>query len=264
MISLDHDLHIHTRLSPCCTDENQTPPQILSICRTLGLRKIGFANHAWLNCRPAPADWAPNETGFAALAQEIAAETPPPVILCGCEADTLGPGRFSISRPFAASLDYVILAANHFHFRDLVDQPPVITPAGIGDHLVRMFLTAVRSGLADIIPHVFMPMGYWEFYESGVAAIRDELFLEVFEEAAAAGVAIEVTAVYLPPPPGGTRRTWNIATPLRVLTLAKQAGCKFTLGTDSHSLSTLPHLQRLEPLVRQLALEPEDLHPIAR
>ncbi|MDD3117604.1 MAG: PHP domain-containing protein [Victivallales bacterium] len=264
MINPNHDLHLHTRLSPCCTDVNQTIPNLVAAARQMGLRKIGMADHAWLQSDTVPAGWQPNRAGFAVRNRAIAAITPPPVVLRGCEADTFGPGRFSIDRRFAARCDYVILAANHFHFRALVDQPTTVTPQGVGDHMIRMFLAAVRSHLANIIPHVFMPMGYWEYYEPAIAAIPDKIFLEVFQETAAADVAVEITPVYLPPPPGGIRRTWNLATPLRVLTLARQAGCRFVFGSDAHALVAMSQLRQLSPLIQALALEEKDLHPLAR
>ncbi len=264
MVSIDHDLHIHTGLSPCCTDVNQTLHNIVAVCRDLGLHKIGLSDHAWLRRSTTPADWGPNPRGFKKLAVELAALSPEITVLRGCEADTLAPGRFTIDRKFADTLDYVILATNHFHFRELVEQPVAATPQGIAAHMVRMFLAGVRSGLANIIPHVFMPMGFWEFYEPAVASISDCVFIETFAEAAAHDVAIEITAVYLPPPPGVRRHTWNIDTPLRVLTLAKQAGCRFTFGTDSHALTSLPQILYLAPLLERLELTADDIHPLAR
>ncbi len=265
MISIDHDLHIHTGLSPCCTDASQTPQNVIAICRGLGLRKIGFSDHAWLHRDTTPADWHPNANGFKKRQDELRQlDCGGITLLRGCEADTLAPGRFTIDRKFADSLDYVIMEPNHFHFRELVEQPPAINPAAIGTHMVKMFLSGVRSGLADIIAHVFMPMGYWDFYEPALDSIADTVFLESFQEAAAAGVAIELSAVYLPPPPGGNRHTWHIDTPLRVLTLAKQAGCCFTFGTDSHCPQSLPRIKHLAPLLEKLELTRQHLHPLAR
>ena len=267
-MAIRHDLHIHTTCSPCCSDQMQTPDRILIECQRLGLRKIGLADHVWLRADHTPGEWRGGAYSdlkkFRQRHTEETAGENHVTILYGCEADTLSPGVFSITKKFAQTVDYVIMAANHFHFRDTVMQPSQITPQAIGDHMLKMFQATVRSGMADIIPHVFMPMGYWQYYESAVAAISDAQFIEVFSEAAAGNIAIELSPVYLPPPIGSLRQTWHLDTPLRVLALAKQAGCRFTFGSDAHNLSGLKRINAISLLIEKLKMEPVDLHPLGQ
>ena len=43
----DHDLHIHSRISPCGGDPNQTPERILQYAVDNGLKTICVTDHYW-------------------------------------------------------------------------------------------------------------------------------------------------------------------------------------------------------------------------
>ena len=44
---VDNDLHIHSRLSLCSGDENQTPQAILDYAEKNGLKTICITDHFW-------------------------------------------------------------------------------------------------------------------------------------------------------------------------------------------------------------------------
>ena len=148
-----------------------------------------------------------------------------------------------------------------------VSQPTEFTPAGVGRHMVMMFKSAVQSGFATVIPHILMPMGLLSCYDRAIAAISDTQLLDVFHLAATARVGIEITPSYFPPegpsPASDKVEKWSLETPLRVLELAKLAGCRFVFGSDAHSLSRLEQIKILEYFVNKLELTANDIHPIA-
>ena len=49
MLKIDHDFHVHTFLSSCCSDERQLPVNIIPVVKKLGIEKIGFTDHLWAN-----------------------------------------------------------------------------------------------------------------------------------------------------------------------------------------------------------------------
>lgn len=263
---IDHDLHIHTTLSSCCNDPNQVPERIIRRCESLGLRTIGFSDHVWQNPYLKPDDWyAPQgPVRFNRLIDELQSLETPLRVLRGCEADTIAPGKYSITPQFAQTLDYVILAANHFHMVRTISQPDELTPAGVARHMITMFRGAAESGFATIIPHILMPMGFWDCYDQAIASLSDTQLLDAFHLAAEHHVAIEITPAYFPPDNDHTRKAWSIETPLRVLLLAKLAGCQFVFGSDSHAISRLEHVLVLDYFVQALELSERDIHPIAR
>ena len=259
-----HDLHIHTYLSACCSDKaRQTPSNILRQAAGLGLETIGFSDHIWVNPELAPSGWyGPQGAGqIEKLRKDLAATEAPLRVLVGCEAETIAPGRFGVTPAFAESVDYVLLACSHFHMTEFVEQPISRTPRSVAEHLLRFFRSAVQSGLADIIPHPFLPFGFLDLYDAAIATIPDAEFLEAFGLAAECGVAIEITAAFFPPNQDSFRDKpgLSLETPMRTLQLARQAGCRFSLGSDSHCPEDMNSLPRLRYFLDNLSLAPEDL-----
>ena len=270
MLSIDHDLHVHTHLSLCCHDpDNHTPRRILAVAERMGTRTIGFADHLWVNPALRTSDWYARQGAgqISRLREELAAVATGVRVLVGCEAETVAPGQFGITPEFAASLDFVLLACSHLHMRDLVRQPPSDRPRDVGVHVLELFRSAAGSGLATAIPHPFRPFGHDGQYDAIIAAISDAEFLDAFALAAGRGVGIEIPTGFLPPEPTTAdppEPTWSIETPLRVLSLAKDAGCKFLFATDAHDLAMLQTLPSVRRLAEALRLTEDDILPLAR
>jgi histidinol phosphatase-like PHP family hydrolase len=241
----------------------QTPSNILRQAAGLGLETIGFADHVWVNPELAPSGWyRPQDAGqIEKLRNDLAATETPLRVLVGCEAETIAPGRFGMTPAFAESLDYVLLACSHFHMTEFVEQPISRTPRAVAEHLLRFFRSAVQSGLADIIPHPFYPKGFLDLYDAAIAAIPDAEFLEVFGLAAERRVAMEISAAFFPPSQGcfPDGPEFSLDTPMRVLQLARQAGCRFSLGSDSHRPEEMNSLPRLKYFLDKLSLTQKDL-----
>ena len=267
---LDHDLHIHTYLSSCCgAKEEQRPGKILRLAEAMELKAVGFADHVWVNPAIAPSGWYRSQDASQIRRLREDLETIPTRlrVLVGCEAETVAPGRFGITPEFAATLDFVLLSCTHFHMTDFVAQPASDRPEDVARHMLAFFRAAATSGLATAIAHPFKPFGYLAQYEAAIAAIPDAEFLEVLGPAAERGVALEVTTSSLPPvgrPSEPGAPTWSLETPARVLSLARQAGCRFTLGTDAHEPAHQRQLPRLGALVAAAGIEEKDLLPLAR
>jgi len=261
---INHDIHVHTYLSECCHEkERQTPAAILALAEQMGVGTIGFADHMWLNPDLEPSDWyrPQDESQLTRLRGDLADISTPVRVLVGCEAEMIAPGKFGITRQFAEALDFVLLACDHFHMKDFVEQPPSDGPRDIARHMLKFFLSAVTSGLPTSIAHSFMPCGYEGQYDNAIAATSGVEFFDAFAVAAERGVGIEVTRAFLPSPTDGT---FSIETPIRVLTIAKQAGCKFTFGTDAHDPEGQKCLPELEQLTTAVGITEEDILPMLR
>ncbi|MCK5849343.1 MAG: hypothetical protein KAH23_00405 [Kiritimatiellae bacterium] len=270
MIAINHDLHVHTYLSSCCGDkENQTPGKILALAEEMGLDTIGFLDHVWTNTKVEPSGWyrSQDERQIILLRSDLAPLSSTVRVLVGCEADTIAPGKFSITKEFAESLDYVGLSCSHFHMKKFVQQPKDDSPRSVGEHLVMFFVSAIKSGLATVIVHPFKPFGYENQYDNAIATLSDAELFDAFSMAAELNVAIEITTSFLPPieeKADSKVSGWSIETPFRVLSLAKAAGCKFSFGSDAHSLARMKQLPKLEIFSRHLDLKDDDMAPIIK
>ena len=260
-MKLDHDLHIHTYLSACCSDKQHIPKNIIALAEEMNVHTIGFADHIWQNPNYQPNDWykQQDENQILKLRETLKSIETPTRILVGCEADTVKPGIFSITQEFAETLDFVILSCNHFHISDLVEQPESDAPKHLAKHILKFFRSGASSKLATSIVHPFMPLGYMHAFDKTIASISDAEFSDAFGLACDNGVAIEITTGFIPEL---SKFNFSIETPIRFLSLAKQAGCKFTLATDSHTPEAQRKLPELKAITDALELEESDFHPM--
>lgn len=262
---INHDLHIHTYLSACCAaKEEQQAAKIVKLAEEMGLETIGLSDHVWVNPAIDPIDWykPQNEAHIKKIRENLAALPPSRVrVSVGCEGDTIAPGKFGLTPEFVATLDHVLLSCSHFHMKGFVEQPVDNTSGSVGRHLLKMFRSAVASGLPTAIAHPFFPFGSVPQFAAIIDSISDAEFIDAFGLAAQHGVAIEITTVFLPPENKGAPDApqWTLDTPTRFLSLAKQAGCRFTLGTDAHSADGQRKLPKLEPLLQAIGITQGDI-----
>lgn len=263
MIRLEHDLHVHTFLSECCTSPDQTPANIVRKACELGLKQIGFADHLWANptVKPHPFYRRQDWQNIIRLREELAlVEIPEGLqVLVGCEAEMAGPGCFGITPEQAESLDFVLLSTDHFYFEGFVEEPANRTPKALAEHMLSMFAAGAQSDLATALAHPLIPHGYLDLYEEAMAEVSDQQLIDTFGVAAANDVALEISGNYLP----DRRRTHNFdfALPLRIISLAKRAGCRFTFGSDAHTLDGMERIRDLEFFISTLKLTAADLLP---
>lgn len=114
--------------------------------------------------------------------------------------------------------------------------------------------------LAKTVPtsvaHPFHPCGFGEDMRCEIQAlVSDEDYISCFEEAKKLGVYIEVNTGAI------TKKADDYANDaaIRVLKLAKKVGCKFTFGTDSHSLAGLSDIRRGDDISRVCGITEDDL-----
>ena len=145
---------------------------------------------------------------------------------------------------------------------EIVQQPKDSSPRAYGEHLKTLFNSAVKSGLPTIIVHPYYPFGYGSIYAEVIASLSDDELFDSLSLAAEMKVALEITTAFLPQTEvqnGKTVPLWSIETPLRVLSLAKKAGCKFSFGSDAHSLDAMTAIHKLEVFSNHLQLSKEDI-----
>jgi len=264
-LKVNHDIHVHTYLSACCPDKaGQRPENILRVAEQMALATVGFADHMWLNHDIEPNDWygPQDENQIVRLREDLSSVSTDLRVLVGCEAEMIAPGKFGVTSKFADNLDFVLLSCSHFHMKGFVAQPRSDSPRDVAQHMLSFFASGVSSGLATSIAHPFMPLGYVQQYDAVIAAISDAAFLDAFGMAAEHGVGLEVSPIFLPPAAAPTR--WNPDTPVRFLRLAKEAGCKFTFGTDAHEPAALRRLSDVAHIASQVGITEEDLLPMLK
>ena len=258
------DMHVHSFASVCCQDDKQTPENIIPLLAAHGYKKVGFADHVWISKDIEPSRFYKTQNGerHIEMLNFIHSCKWEIEVLVGCESDMIAPGVFGITPEFKEKMDYVVMATDHFHMTDFVEQPEDKTPEGLAKHMLKFFISAAKSGLPDILVHPLFPYNYVELYDKSIASLSDAEIIDAFSIAAENNIGIEINKCYLPNPQ--YEYFFSLETPLRILSLAKQAGCLFTLGSDSHSLMSFGVLDKLQAIAESLKLTEENIHPLAK
>ncbi|MCQ2456513.1 MAG: PHP domain-containing protein [Clostridia bacterium] len=111
---IDHDLHVHTHLSPCSGDPTQTPERVIADAGAAGLKTVCITDHYWDELVSPGWDFYGGQTY-----ERLSSLLPLPKkeefeLLFGCEADVshdrvigISPARYDafdfISIPLTAS-----------------------------------------------------------------------------------------------------------------------------------------------------------------
>ena len=259
---IDHDLHIHSNLSSCSHDENQTPESILAYAKAEGLKKIAITNHFWDERVDGASDWyAPQNF------EHIRAALPLPKedgisFLFGCETEMNKFFTLGISKERLDDFDFIIIPTSHLHMNGYTIDESLTSVEG----RAKYYMERCNRLLDCDLP--FHKIGIAHFtctlMQRNCEGTRDDImnfisdgeFFEFFEQAAKCGIGIELNT--------SVADASNPAA-LRPYKIAKECGCKFYLGSDAHSVKDFAlSRQRFSSMIDALGLTEEDKFPFAK
>ncbi len=249
---MDRDLHIHTFFSPCA-EPTMSFPAILEAAQKAGVPEIGLTDHPH---RPGL------ERHHRALDDARESHRGPVHVWIGAELEVIALGRLIVPPPELPLADYFLAAASHY---DIVGDPPVPNledPVAWADRLLTDLENVSGSG-AHVIAHPFYAYALLRAVPGYPTARMDDIIEEIrsrrvdrlLEMLARESIALEISprlCMHL------GLETFIEDTYRR----AKQAGVKFSTGSDSHRPATIGQLGQAEYLVQRLGLGPGDFwHP---
>lgn len=252
----DHDFHIHSTVSRCCHDDSQTPEAILKYAKENGFNKICLTNHFWDENVRSDAEWI-DEHDFSHVSSVLPLPQDKNVrFLFGCETDMDFNNVLGVSKEKIERFDFIIAATTHLHLDGNTVRTKITTPEEAAYH----WTDKIESLLTKDLP----------FYKIGIAhlttghilknrtaevlpLISDSTMYSVFGECSRKGVGIELNV-----------KTINMTDGqkdifLRPYYIAKECGCKFYLGSDSHKASALACAkENFEDVITKLGLLESD------
>lgn len=234
--TFDHDFHIHSQLSSCSQHPEQTTENILAYAKKNGLTAICLTDHYWDERVDGPSDWyAPQNTAHVKAALPLP-QAEGIRFLFGCETDMRADMTIGISKERFDEFDFVIIPTTHMHMKEFtVPAECAGKPEGLAalwvkklETLLSMDLPFHKIGLA----HLACPLiggGEKKLYADTLAALSDETLKKCFSKIAEKGAGVEIN--------GGDFSFHYGAEDdvIRMFRIAKEAGCKFYLGTDAHT-----------------------------
>ncbi len=255
---IDHDLHIHSQLSLCSNDPEQNPARILQYARENGLKHICITDHFWDETTVKNNDWYdPQNFAHVCSALPLPQEKGT-AFHFGCEADINRDFILGISKERLACFDFIIIPTTHLHMFSLPEDDAGCRQRAdlyIGRlaALLTMDLPWHKIGIAHLACSLMAPGG--ELHRV-LSLISEETLMQLFTRAAGLGVGIEINADDFN---FQNKSSQNIDQILRLFGIAKQAGCKFYLGSDAHHPASLDRAVGIfESAISALGLQESD------
>ncbi|MBQ8636519.1 MAG: PHP domain-containing protein [Clostridia bacterium] len=256
---VDHDLHIHSMLSECSSDPEQTSERILAYAEEKGLKTVCLTNHFWDEAVPGASDWyEPQNYKHIASAKPLP-QSKDVRFLFGCETELDKDMTLGLSKEKYDLFDFIIIPTTHLHFIDFtLSKEDAKDAQSIANAWVRridavlgMDLPFHKVGIAHMTCNLIAPTR--EEHIEVLKLIPDSEMERLFTKAAKLGVGIEINSHDI-----------NFADEepdvvLRPYKIAKKCGCKFYLGSDSHHPDSFdPAIPVFEKAVDLLGLTEDD------
>ena len=256
---VDHDLHIHSNISLCSLGEDQTPERILDYAKKNTFHTICLTDHYWDETVDGASPWY-QEQNF----EHICKAKPLPQdenvrYLFGCETDLRHDMVLGITKEHFDLFDFVIIPITHMHMRGftVTDEDLATFESRANawvrrfDRLLSMDIPFHKTGIAHLTCGFIAPEKGQ--YLEVIKRIPESTMQKLFTEAAEVGMGIELNA-------HAVHFTDDEAElSLLPYRIAKDCGCKFYCGSDSHTVDQFSFVKtRLERAADFLGLTEED------
>ena len=111
----DHDLHIHSGISSCSNDPQQSCKAILSYAKKNALTTVCLTDHYWDERVPGASEWYAEQNTAHVRAALPLPQAEGVRFLFGCETDMRADMTIGISRERFDEFDFVIIPTTHMH-----------------------------------------------------------------------------------------------------------------------------------------------------
>ena len=232
---IDHDYHIHSQLSSCSRDPEQTPDRILQYAKENGLSRICLTDHYWDSAVDGASQWyRPQDFDHIAKAMPLPQDEEVEFLL-GCETDMDKLMTVGIPAARFDEFDFIIIPTTHLHMTGFTisneDAESNERRAQLWverlDALLHKSLPFGKIGLAHLVCGLIKRESREE-YLNVLSLIPDAEMERLFTMAAELGCGIELNQSDMS---FGDDEADVVLRPFRI---AKSCGCKFYLGSDAH------------------------------
>jgi len=237
---LDNDLHIHSYLSKCSNDPEQTTKRILQYAKDNGLKTVCLTDHYWDRAVDGASEWYITQDFEYINSSKPLPKAEGIRFLFGCEAELSKDLKISIPKERFNDFDFVIISTTHFQLLGVtVTEEETETLEKRAETWVKRLDSVLNMDLPFHkigIPHLtcrLIKKGDREGYLKVIDMIPEDELYRLFKKAAQLGVGIELNY-------GDMKFSDEEAdTVLRPYRIAKECGCKFYLGCDAHHPESL-------------------------
>ena len=261
---IDHDYHIHSRVSLCSGDPEQTNDRILRYAEENGLGRICLTDHFWDESVEGSSKWYKWQD-FPHICEALPLPKSDKVeFLFGAETDINKEMTLGISKERFKDFGFVIIPTTHLHMTNNITEEDGASPEGRArvwlsrlDGVLDMDLPFGKIGIAHLACSLIAKLH--EDYIKVMRLLPDAELERIFTKAAAVGVGIELNMFDM----GYTEAERDII--LRPFKIAKSQGCKFYLGSDAHHPDEFSNMKDIfERAITDLDLSENDKFHISK
>ena len=257
--ALDHDYHIHSHLSLCSNDPEQSNDAILTYAKAHRYRDICLTDHYWdEKIDGASAFYRPQNTPHIMEALPLPQDESVRFHF-GCETDMDKHRRIGITPETMEKMDFIIIPTTHLHMSgftidecDFSLERRRVQYIERWEALLAADLPFHKVGIAHLTCRLVAkmpPEAHLELFRD----ISDATYRDLFRETAKRGAGVELNFP-IEQYEGEAREI--ILRPYRI---AKECGCRFYLGSDAHHPKELAGaFARFEEIVSALELTEDD------
>ena len=258
---IDHDYHIHSKLSSCSGDREQNAERILKYALDNGFGEICVTDHFWDSEKvPCTIPWYERQD-----LRHVSEILPLPQaegvkFMFGCETELDSNLTLGISPESYDKFDFIIIPTTHLHMNGYDNVTSIEDRAKVYverlDAVLDMDLPFHKVGIAHLTCPLMAynrktdPMEHIKI----VDAISDAELTRVFTKLAERGAGFELNTDF-------SRYTepQYLEGALRPYRIGKACGCKFYLGSDAHHPAGLDDaMRRFDEMVTLLDLKETD------
>lgn len=265
-MKIAHDFHIHTHLSVCAKD-SATTEHYAETAKKLGLKKLGFADHFWDETCGEPWNNFYKRQGLAhvmELKKELAAtDFGDTKIYFGCETEYNPITKSAAITPAVAEqFDFIIVPNSHTHM--MMPKELYEPYEAHKQFMIDAYYDIINSEVSKYIlsmAHPFSAVCCPYPNKILMEMMSDDEYKRVYDSTAEKGIAVEINVSGMKP----DKETVLASEELRMFRIAKECGCKFTFGSDSHNSAAHDDYNAVCALFAEaLALGETDLAELVR
>lgn len=260
-----HDFHVHTNLS-ICANETATVENYIANAKRLGLKKIGFSDHFGAKDIPgARGFYAAHPFEHNAELKDTLAKINEPDIkfYFGCETEYHTPKRdIALTEAEAEKFDFIVVPNSHTHM--IMPKEYIPSYEKHRDFMIMAYEDILNSTLSRYVTamaHPFDAVCCPYDYKILIKMITDDTFKRLFDKTAEKNIAFEINVSYSK---NMTPQELADDCHIRMFRLAKECGCKFIFGSDSHDSNHHDFYENSSILADILELKEDDLAEICR
>ena len=238
----DHDIHIHSHLSSCSHDPEQTTERILQYAKDNNLTSLVLADHYWDDAVPGASGWYQKQP-FDHIAKALPLPTAEGIdYMFGCESDIDQYMTLGIPASRFDDFGFMVIPTTHLHMTGFTISAE---DAQSKERRAELWVSRLEGFLNMDLPFGKMGLAHLacplinkesrEAYLSTLDLIPTVEMERLFAKAAEVGVGIELNSADMSFKDEEEDRV------LRMFRIAKYHGCKFYCGSDAHHPAGLIH-----------------------